>query len=162
MKDFLLTQIAAEGKFTQWTVLVHLIQNYNVYLKMEPVIVLPQNSLLQSNVSERPSFCLRAWPCALARRHARTRGSLKPDLAVALLNRALFYVSTMEPVMSDRSFFLLLITLQSSGNLVRPLFHLILDFCTLVFCNIPKWKWSLTKFVNWSASNTPTLLILKN
>ena len=36
-KDFLLTQIAVEERFTPWTVLVNLIQNHNVYLKMEPV-----------------------------------------------------------------------------------------------------------------------------
>ena len=44
---------------------------------------------MPSGLAPRPGFCLRAWRRNLAWRHARTHDSLKPSLALGLLNNAL-------------------------------------------------------------------------
>ena len=71
-------------------------QYYFVVKSMVDRIALPLDSLLESNVSARPCFCLRAQHRKKARRRARPRDGLKAGLAPRLPNIPLFYIiSTM-------------------------------------------------------------------
>ena len=48
-----------------------------------------------SNRSARPGFSLHARCRVRARRHVHALDRLKPGLALRLLNKALFYISTI-------------------------------------------------------------------